>query len=193
MKIPKFTEMINTYDIIALQETKLDDVDCVELPGYTIICQNRKKISRYRSGGTAFIFKSSLNHHIVPIKSDSKLIQWIRISKNITNTDEDVYCGNIYIPPQGSKFASQDPYLEIQTELNEHCSDNKYILLLGDFNSRTGTSPDNTITDYFYQECTMIVYCKTKMHKYFLLSKNVVSPLRDDRLTRRQIHMDCNS
>lgn len=148
LKIPEFTDMLNLYDIIAIQETKLDDADSVELPGYTIICQNRKKISRYRSGGTAFIYKNSLKHHIVPMKSHSKLIQWIRISKAVTNTDRDIYCGNIYIPPQGSKFASPDPYLEIQTEINEHC-ENSDLLLIGDFNSRSGVSRDYTITDEF--------------------------------------------
>lgn len=56
LKIPEFIDLIHEHDIIGLQETKLDDVDTTDIPGYKIICQNRKKISRYRSGG-AFIIK----------------------------------------------------------------------------------------------------------------------------------------
>ena len=52
-------------------------------------------------------------------------------------------------PPQGSKFASPDPYLEIQAEINEHVHENNDLLLLGDYNSRSGISHDYTITDEF--------------------------------------------
>lgn len=38
---------------------------------------------------------------------------------------------------------ADDPYLEIQGELLRFCAESKYILLFGDFNSRTGTLPDN--------------------------------------------------
>ena len=41
------------------------------------------------------------------------------------------------------KIYGDDPYLEIQEELLRFCAESKYILLFGDFNSRTGTLPDN--------------------------------------------------
>ena len=87
LKIPEFIETVNSYDIVALQESKLDDVDNIEVPGYTVFCQKRKKISRYRSDGTAFLFRHSFNEYITTHESESKLIQWIRISKHITKTD----------------------------------------------------------------------------------------------------------
>ena len=42
----------------------------------------------------------------------------------------------------GSKYATDDPYLEIQSELLRYCAESKHILLLGDFSSRTGTLSD---------------------------------------------------
>ena len=60
LRYPEFVELINSYDLIGVQETKLDDADCLEIPGYTIICHNRQTISRYRSGGTALIAKNSI-------------------------------------------------------------------------------------------------------------------------------------
>ena len=180
LNIPEFKEMVSTYDIIALQETKLNDVDYVDLAGYTIICQNRRKTTIHRSGGTAFLFKTSLSQHFESIKSESDLIQWIRISKSITKTDGDIYCGNMYIPPQGSKYASQDPYLEIQTELNEHCREMKYIVLLGDFNSRTGSLLDYEIAEDYLSKIQDNGNSKNgKAHMLYTLEERGVS------LTRR--------
>ena len=48
----------------------------------------------------------------------------------------------MYIPPQGTKYASDDPYLEIQEEIFKYCLDSKNVLLFGDFNSRCKTLPD---------------------------------------------------
>ena len=58
------------------------------------------------------------------------------------NQNEDLTCGIVYIPPQGSKYSSDDPYLEIQQELFRYCLDSKHVLLMGDFNSRVKNLPD---------------------------------------------------
>ena len=81
LKIPEFISLINSYDIIGVQETKLDNADCVSVPGYTVGCQNRKTLSRYRSGGTAIFVRNSILPYIKFGKSNSKLIQWFSIQK----------------------------------------------------------------------------------------------------------------
>ena len=58
----------------------------------------------------------------------------------------------MYIPPHGSKYASTDPYLEIQEELFRFCGDSKHILLFGDFNSRSKDLSDFTNFDDFISE-----------------------------------------
>ena len=80
LRYPEFVELINSYDLIGVQETKLDDADCLEIPGYTIVCHNRQTISRYRSGGTALIAKNSILPYLKLEKSNSKLIQWFSIT-----------------------------------------------------------------------------------------------------------------
>ena len=50
LRYPEFVELINSYDLIGVQETKLDAAYCLEIPGYIIICHNRLTVSRYRSG-----------------------------------------------------------------------------------------------------------------------------------------------
>ena len=152
LRYPEFVELINSYDLIGVQETKLDDADCLEIPGYTIICHNRQTISRYRSGGTALIAKNSILPYLKLEQSNSKLIQWFSITTEITNTEENIHCGIVYIPPAGSKYASEDPYFEIQHEIDSHCGNSKYVILFGDFNSRTGKLPDFVIVDEFLSE-----------------------------------------
>ena len=44
LRVPEFLEHFNLYDVIGLQETKLDDVDCISISGYTAANQNRLKI-----------------------------------------------------------------------------------------------------------------------------------------------------
>lgn len=131
-----------------MQESKLDD-DSVQINGFTVFTNNRKRITRYRSGGIAIIIRNSILSHIEILKNESKLISWIKISKNLLISNEDVYFGAIYKPPYRSKYAHEDPYLEIQLEIDRVCSDRKNILLCGDWNSRTSTLDDYTYVDQF--------------------------------------------
>ena len=164
--------MINSFDIIGVQETKVDDADSIEIPGYTIFCHNRQKLSRYRSGGIAIIVKNSLQQYIRIGNSNSKLIQWFSIASSITKTEDDIHCGVVYIPPASSKYASPDPYFEIQNEIDQYCGNCENAILFGDFNSRTGKRPDFVIADHFisdqydngvlYEESMQTIQC---LHK----------------------------
>ena len=149
---PEFNAMINKYDIICVQESKLDDVDSVEIQGYEVFMHNRKRISRHRSGGIALIVKTELLPYIKVINSKSQLIVWFGISKLITLNNEDMYCGIVYIPPIRSKYAHEDPYLEIQHEIERVCTNSKTLLLCGDFNSRTSNLEDFVHADSFINE-----------------------------------------
>lgn len=172
LNYPEFVELIHSYDIIGVQETKLDDLDSLQLPGYEIICQNRKKLSRYRSGGTALIVKSSIFPFIKTHESKSKLIQWFSISNRLTRLNTDILCGIVYIPPYGSKYSHEDPYLEIHTEYSSFCSDIENVILFGDFNSRTACLDDFVIVDDFisrqqnddtlYSESMQVLDCLLK-------------------------------
>ena len=51
-----------------------------------------------------------------------------------------------------SKYAHEDPYLEIQQEIGRVCFDSKNILLCGDFNSRTSTLDDFISVDKFMND-----------------------------------------
>ena len=52
---------------------------------------------------------------------ESKLILWLTISKNIILSNEDLHCDIVYIPSHWSKYAHDDPFLEIQREVENIC------------------------------------------------------------------------
>ena len=159
LNTPEFVNLINSYDIVGIQETRLDDADNITIPGYTIVCQNRQNLSRYRSGGTAVIIRDTILPHVKFGKSDSKLIQFFTLQNTRTIMQDNIHFGLIYIPPAGSKYASTDPYLEIQTEIEKYCSSFDRIILFGDFNSRTGTPADYVIADIYTQQKKLRKIC----------------------------------
>lgn len=146
---PEFLSLINDYHLICLQESKLDDLDTISIPGYRNFSENRTSVSRYRSGGITVLVKDEIWPYVQIMKSESKLILWFSISNLLMLNNEELICGVVYIPPIGSKYANPDPYLELQTEFSKFCSNNENVLLLGDFNSRTSALQDFVQLDEF--------------------------------------------
>ena len=69
------------------------------------------------------------------------------MSHEIFNLDNDIDFGVVYIPPHGSKFANDDPYMELQREILRRCPSSDQIVLMGDFNSRVGENDDFCLVD----------------------------------------------
>jgi exonuclease III len=44
LQYPELCELIKKNDIVCLQETKTDDIDKIDLEGYTFKMKNRKKL-----------------------------------------------------------------------------------------------------------------------------------------------------
>lgn len=118
LRCPEFSNLLNAYDIIGIQESKTDDADAVEIPGYTVFLHNRASISRFSSGGIGLIVRDEILPYVkINQTKSSKLVLFFILSKQLCHLEEDIKCGIIYIPPYGSKYATDDPYLEIQSEL----------------------------------------------------------------------------
>lgn len=137
LNCPDFLNFLHKYDIICIQESRLDDVDHIIVPGYKLFMHNRKQIARYQSGGIALLAKEEYIPFIHVPKKENKFVFWFKISKRILHINKNLICGVIYIPPQASKYTHPDPYLELQIEVDRICGTSNHILLLSDFNSRT--------------------------------------------------------
>ncbi|VDI19453.1 Hypothetical predicted protein [Mytilus galloprovincialis] len=142
MQYQEFAELIHKYDFICLSESKTDDFDIIDIPGYKFIMQNRKTKSKVKSGGIAFGYKEKYEKQVHLIETESKLVLWLKISAEMFGTVEDVLIGSIYIPPENSLYKIPDAINELEQEFLNFSLNYKYILLTGDFNSRTSIDSD---------------------------------------------------
>ena len=87
-------------------------------------------MSRTKSGGIGLAFKKQYEQFIHVKETESKLVLWFEISKKLTKTS-DILCGIIYILPENSKYAHNDPYFEISEELNSFSDKYELFYCLG--------------------------------------------------------------
>ncbi|VDI40569.1 Hypothetical predicted protein [Mytilus galloprovincialis] len=110
------------------------------------VLKNRHKLSNYRSGGIALGYRKYLEKYIKPIETECKFVYWFTIDKKVLHLPENVFIGIVYIPPVNTNYTSEEAFNEIEIELQRFSEKSDYIILVGDFNSRTANLPD------FYDE-----------------------------------------
>ena len=115
---PEFTELINRYDAIGIQESKTDDCDDFTIPGYNVVYNNRQKLSiKNQIGRYRVTYQKRNSKYIkIEIKNKSKIIQWFTTAPDISPTGNPLNCGMVHICPYVSKNAHGDPYAELQRE-----------------------------------------------------------------------------
>ena len=148
----EFTDLVENYDIFCLSETKLLDTDVISCPGFTFFSQPRRQKFFRRSGGTGFLVRDNLVNYVSIIESKSEYIAWLKICKQCLGFEQDIIIATVYIPPQQSRFFSEDEYDIFEQEIVSVRSNYEYIYLLGDFNAQTSTMDDYTTADSFLSE-----------------------------------------
>ena len=96
------------------------------------------------------VWKFELNINKVETASD--YVSWISIDKSLMHLDENFIIGSIYIPPESSNFFNDEEFATLENEITSFCSDNKYVILTGDFNARIAELNDYTQRDEFFTE-----------------------------------------
>jgi exonuclease III len=118
--LPDFDDLIKCHDICIFLESKIDDLDILNLPnGYKSFSKCRQKFCK-KSGGITIVFKTEYERYLNFPKTDSEYIQWIKFSKDIFS--DEFLLGCVYIPPENSKYSTIDAFTEIE---------NEFISLLG--------------------------------------------------------------
>ncbi len=141
---PDFLNLALSMDILGVCETWLSDKDDIFLPGFKFYPQNRKNPIGAPRGGVGIFIKNELRKHVkICQELSDEYFFWCKVDKNFIGYNEDVYICVVYIPPE---FSSREKRLKLdhfrtlvtttlQTKSNS-------IILLGDFNSRTGNLGD---------------------------------------------------
>ena len=142
LQYPEFISLIQSNDIMCLVETKTDDIDIIDCPGYKFNMKNRRKITNKRSGGIVVGYKENLDCYIDFICTKSKYVMWFKCDEKLFNTDQPVIFGVVYIPPEYTKYSSEEAFNEIEHEFLYLSDQTNYVCLLGDFNARIWNEPD---------------------------------------------------
>ncbi|VDI39621.1 Hypothetical predicted protein [Mytilus galloprovincialis] len=137
---------IAEYDRAHRFETKLDDCDVINCDEFIFSFKNRHKITSHRSGGIALGYRKCLDKCIKTFDTECKFVYWFSVDKKVFDLDENIVFGIVYIPPVNTNYTSEEAFNEIDVEFQRFSQNSKYIVLLGDFNSRTANLSD------FYDE-----------------------------------------
>ena len=93
--------------------------------------------------------KDKLAKFVSKIETESDYVLWLSLDKNLLQSDEQCILGVVYIPPENSIFYNDDDMMQYEYEVTSFCSSSPYIMLTGDFNSRTLMQADYIQTDEF--------------------------------------------
>ena len=122
------------------------------------ICRLKtNKRAKRGSGGLLIFMKEEIAQGIEVIgsrlKSDDRI--WLKLCARFFDTKTDVYLCCLYVSPQGSThISSRDSIWGLLEEEITKFSQKGPVILIGDFNARTGSMPDYILHDSL--ECTQL-------------------------------------
>ena len=93
------------------------------------------------SGGSGIFIRRELKDGVDIWSYTDDVIAWVILKKDFFGIQSDIYVANVYTVPEGSTYIRHDEYNVIYDHVVNIPSDSE-ILLCGDFNARTGTTPD---------------------------------------------------
>lgn len=103
-----------------------------------------KKKKGRRSGGIILYIKDKFtrNNAITKIKSSKNFI-WVKINKTLCGTNSDIFLCSAYIRPRKGVICPENDILfqNLSVDIDSYSNLGK-VVLMGDFNSRTGTLDD---------------------------------------------------
>jgi hypothetical protein len=124
----------------------------LQTEGYSLHFKHRNNFT-HRFGGIGVAIKNSLLQFVHYLKDDCECILWVKICKQFLKVDNDVYIGFVYIPPEGSRFYNNEMFDSVSESILNVLSKSDYVMLMGDFNARTGLLNDYcTYDDYTVKE-----------------------------------------
>lgn len=138
-----FLNHVNRFDFIVLTETwTRRTVFVPNFKCFSSVDKPRSNSSKGRSsGGILVLYKNCFAPHVTLEKRSHNFI-WFKVDKTLMGTAEDVFVCGTYIPPENSKHFSPEIFEELEKDIMEFRSKG-FLILLGDFNSRTGKYDDH--------------------------------------------------
>ena len=108
LNIPEFNELIQSFDVITCTETKLDDLDVINVSQYVCVTKNRRQKVIRKSGGIDVLIRGGIYRYFEYIDTDCEYVLWFKLDKVLFNTDEDVFFAAVYVPPAYTDYSQTD-------------------------------------------------------------------------------------
>ncbi|CAG2245738.1 unnamed protein product [Mytilus edulis] len=129
----------NTCDV------EIDEFICKAIP------LSKKK---YKQGCGLFVMiKKSIASYVKIIEISYETFVWVKISKELTGTENDYIICNVYLPPYRSSFFKVhdvDLFYELETQIIKYSDECPNIFVFGDFNARTAHLNDFVENDLLH-------------------------------------------
>ena len=94
LKYPEFHILIENYDIGFFVEITTDDLDTIELPGYTFCMKNTKKLQI--DVQVIVGYKNELESFVDISDTNCRYVMWFKCSKELFKTDNPaIYWGRL--------------------------------------------------------------------------------------------------
>ena len=135
------------FDIFGLTETWTSKDSNINLPGYRAFTSyaskgNRKK-GRLSGGLVIYIREMLFNRGFVKRIKTTKNFIWLKLSKYAFNSDSDIFLCLLYMPPRVKSVCPENDNIfeNLKTCIRDYSTQGK-LMLMGDFNARTGVLND---------------------------------------------------
>ena len=121
--------------IMAIVETKLNDEDVVEIPGYKV-----KRVNRDEEGGGVMLLYRKCLKKVLIVTAEIKLHNAEMLWCKLDNGTVKSKIGVVYMPQESRTTLSQlkEVYQEIEKEIAEAQQRGESLILLGDLNCKVG-------------------------------------------------------
>ena len=146
MNYPEFIELVKQYTIFCVLETKIDQFDIINCPGYKFFSKPRADKYKRKSGGIGFFVHESLVDNVDILDSDCEYIYWLKYTDKHQN---NIVIGALYLPPEQSRFFNQDELFMLENDITSKCTQFEYVLITGDANAHTAVLADYDNYDDF--------------------------------------------
>ena len=135
-------QVFEKLDIFCLCESWITNASSISLPGYSFFFSSALKRKRRGrpSGGLIFYFRESLKNGISLQETNNNFI-WIKMDKDFFNLENHLYVCAVYMKPSLNKVDSEENFNRFSSTVSKY-SVTGNIMLMGDFDARTGTEPD---------------------------------------------------
>lgn len=146
-----FVNIVHIYDVVCLYECWVEKDEVVELEGFESYVFPRM---HGRGGGIVIFIRSSISEHCGIIDNINDNIVLLKLSRKLSNDDTDTYVFACYFPPVNSTFydkCENDLFASLGEMVCQYKGIGK-VLVLGDFNSRTGSNDDYISNDIINEE-----------------------------------------